>query len=62
MCIFQKKKKKNEKQTQNGHFKNVQKMVVEISRPFLPSAIFNEIFSAVLSLKHDLAAAQNPNF
>jgi hypothetical protein len=35
---------------------------VKIRRPFLPSAVLNEIFLTVLSLKYDLADAQNPNF
>jgi hypothetical protein len=42
--------------------KNVQKRGVKIRRPFLPSAVLNEIFLTVLSLKYDLAIARNPNF
>jgi hypothetical protein len=47
---------------QNGHFKNVQKRGVKIRRPFLPSAVLNEIFLTDLSLNYDLANAQNPKF
>jgi hypothetical protein len=42
--------------------KNVQKRGVKNRRPFLPSAVFNEIFLTDLSLKYDLVDAQNPNF
>jgi hypothetical protein len=43
-------------------FKMSKNHVVKISRPFLPSAVLNEIFLTDLSLKYDLADAQNPNF
>jgi hypothetical protein len=40
--------------------KKCPKIGVKIPRPFLPSAILNEIFLTEMSLKHDLANAQNP--
>jgi hypothetical protein len=42
--------------------KNVQKRGVKFLRSFLPSAVLNEIFLTEMSLKYDLAIAQNPNF
>jgi len=42
--------------------KKCPKKGVKIRRPFLPSAVLNEIFLTVLSWKYDLADARNPNF